>query len=216
MEESLMNANPQEVYRMTSWPVRDLPYVKACMDRWARYYTGAGYGSMSITGKLMQGMRSTTCPCRGNDERCPLCEGTGKISGDLEALRQCRTIYCPDCDKDEDGFPLGEVNGTTCFKCRGSGLRVYVSQKVNPAGIKSTRYVGGKGEGDRVTMLIEDQVRAWKLQHQTRWLARVVVKEYFFNGTHETKAISLGKSREFFSRTLNEAHARIELLLDCE
>lgn len=120
---------------------------------------------------------------------------------------------CEQCDKDEEGRPTGEFLGKTCFKCTGRGRRLIITERVNPASIKTTVDIGGKYVGDRVYHVIEQTVRQWKETDATRPLSRVVIREYLYNGTQEMKALDLRKSTTWYEKQLHRAHADLEILL---
>lgn len=194
----------------------DLPYVQACMWHWANFHfrsMDGGYGHISLTGQFMQGMPSTTCKCRGGNPDCILCDGSGRISGELRSEMKPLTIECDMCDRDKWGYPSGEINGRTCFKCRGGKARLLIAQKINPAGIKSTKMVGSIGFTDHVFEAIESTVREWGKANETRMYRKVVLREYFYNGTQEMKADALRISRTFYIRKLREAYQVIEPIL---
>ena len=106
-------------------------HIDEDLERWARWRHVRSYGlgyPRDSTGKLMDGMRSTTCPdCRGEGripghrvgsalafiDPCPQCHGQGKVAGDFTADESSRTVKCKECKG------RGEVNGTTCPPCRG-------------------------------------------------------------------------------------------------
>jgi hypothetical protein len=190
----------------------DLVYVVACCEHWARMAFSTGYDSVSSTGKLIGG-NSTNCRCRGKDAQCSLCDGTGRVSGDLRPEHYSRPAICEQCDRDEDGNPTGDFAGRTCFKCRGRKWRFVTVEKVNPASIKSTKYIGGKGVDDRIYHVIEETVRSWKHHDSTVWLRKVIIRQYLWIGTQEMKAAALRVSQAFFSKKLKEAHAELERIL---
>lgn len=187
----------------------DIAYVKACWEHWARWRCGAGSGgAISSTGKLMQGMRSTLCPvCRGTHDDCPLCFGVGRISAKLDPTPRPRPAVCPVCAGER------EFCGKDCFRCHGKGMIEIIDLKINPAGIRSTKYVGGRGIGDVVAATLEDLVLGWRELDATVWLNRVAIREYLHNGTQDDKARRLRISRSFYSRNLREVHWRAERAL---
>lgn len=218
--------------------------AQQAFERWARWRVGgvanvSAYSQMSsLTGRLLDGMRSTTCPdCRGEGrmpghrvgsamafiDPCPSCNGLGRIKGDLQAKRSVSRERCEVCyDKDAERS-TGEVNGRTCVHCRGRGERIHVELEVNPAAIKGTRYYGANEDPDPVSMLIDRLVVAWAMTDGSAYHAaiyRVVMAEYccvdvrnsrvLRSGTQEAKADELNLSRRFFVRMLTDAHTRAQ------
>ncbi len=189
----------------------DLPHVRGQCERWARWRSGFGYGASSaMLGRLLDAMPSTLCPrCHGHNPSCMLCDGNGRIAGSLTPASLSRRRVCHACKG------IGEVGERTCHRCRGSGWRTLVEMAVNPAGISSTRSVGGRDTTPAAIRAIEDQVLAWQ-RGSERSFALVLIWEYTRNGTQAMKAGRLRISQQTFSRKLAEAHAQIDQLLrDC-
>ncbi len=197
--------------------IHDLAYVKGCLEHWSWRCRGFGYGGgISPTGRLMHGM-TTNCRCAGRDPQCYLCDGTGRVSGDLRSDRRAIRMDCDRClardPRTGKVRPTGEIGGRTCAKCRGRGRRLILFESVNPASIPSTKFTGGKGVDDRIYHVVEDVVRGWKEHDETVWLNKVTVREYLFNGTQEMKAMRLRISPRFYGKQLHEAHWRFSLIL---
>ena len=179
---------------------------------------GPSSGDKSLLGKIMDGMRSTSCPdCRGKGSikgiDCPRCDGSGRISGELHADHHRVNEPCPQCmrpDKDGKLRPTGEFAGVTCFVCRGTKRRVRHFKQVNPAGISGTRYAGINEDPDPISVAIDNLVAGWMNHDATVWWHLVIMKEYAAGGTAEMKANRLGVSGAFFSVKLKEAHRAIE------
>jgi len=181
------------------------------LERWARWRhhrtNGLGYPKDS-TGKLMDGMRNTTCPaCRGQGklpghrvgsalawiDPCPQCHGSGKVAGDLEADQSSRTVKCGECKG------RGEVNGSTCVPCRGKGKITHIHHyRVNPAGIKATK---PPGASDDPTSLRIDWLVCTALTEDER---AVVMHEY-----------CLSRTRQMALKRLRIRHQTFITLLDC-
>lgn len=217
-------------HKETTAPVMDaVPY----MWRWAEWRKNGCHGrawpTMSMTGKIMQGMRSTVCPsCRGEGrmpgwridsdlawiDPCPQCHGWGKVSGDLEAETRTSTIPCFDCGgtyRHRRMVPgKGDLNGMTCIKCRGSGVRLKEFERINPASIRATRFVGANEDDDPPSMMIDRTVAGWSAYDGTWWFHKIAVVEYAVGGTQEMKGSRLGCSQAFYARTLRLVHAAIE------
>jgi hypothetical protein len=221
-------------------------HVVSFMEHWARWRSNGCHGPAlnipSLTGKLMDGMRSTRCPACSGEGRmpgwkigselawidpCPQCNGWGKIRGDLHVKQRTRTIDCPDCYDKEKDASLGEVQGRTCHRCRGSSERVFVFLQVNPAGISATRYAGANEDDDPISMMIDRNVAGWRNDHKTIMFHLVTIVEYTVGGTQAHKAETAKRyyrrltnykrskeiSQSWFSRTLDAAHVLIEVKL---
>lgn len=123
------------------------------MDRWSRYRRTqrlGGFGK-TILQRVLEGMPGTGCPtCAGKGRAagaligrkgtfiaCPTCGGSGRVKLDTTD-HQVRTRRCPHCHVPPERDSRGEINGRTCIHCRGTGVRVTETDKVNPAFITST------------------------------------------------------------------------------
>lgn len=220
--------------------------ARQAFEGWARWRVGgvttAFQQMSSLTGRLMDGMRSTTCPdCKGEGripghrvgsqlawiDPCPTCLGAKRVKGDLHAARSIKSQWCAVCWDEKAERSTGEVNGRTCAPCRGSGWRVRVQLEVNPAGIKGTRYYGVNEDPDPASMCIDRLVATWSRTEGAYWVAmyRVVMAEYCCidprsgrtcAGTQEAKAAALNMRRQFFSRMLTDAHQRAQEALEKE
>lgn len=202
------------------------------MERWVRWRSGVGYddgtggrpvgGSGNLLGRLQGGKRQKVCPiCEGKKRvpvpgqlikrRCPTCDGVGTVPEDLQAIERMRFVPCDGCMV--NGKPTGEVDGRTCFTCRGSGERLEAELYVHPAMIPGTR-IYGKQDPDPVSALINRTVVHWKHANVTYWWHRVVMEYYDPDGrTQEQKAARMGVSSSWFSKNLKQAHLRIQELL---
>lgn len=63
--------------------------IRDKMNQWSRWRragkisAGLDFPSKTILGKMMDGMPGTICPvCRGHDEECQVCEGSGRVKLD--------------------------------------------------------------------------------------------------------------------------------------
>lgn len=201
--------------------------VKAYCERWVRWAFGGRMAKVSITGKLMDGMRSTVCPtCKGRRrvegwkvgstaqwvDPCPVCGGEGHVRGELESESHYRVLACDIC-VDEKGEPTGEFAGLTCFRCGGHKRRVQVFEKVHPAGIRATRYYGANEDDDPISLLIDRTIAGWHQTNATYWLAEIIIMEYTERGTQEAKARSKRMSRSYYQKNLKEAHERLEVII---
>lgn len=126
--------------------------IREQMEGWARWrhYRHAGYGK-TILQRVLEGMPGTNCPtCAGSGRApgaligrkgtfiaCPTCGGNGRVKLDASD-HQLRTRPCPHCRLPGERESRGEVNGRTCIPCRGTGVLVRETDKVNPAFITST------------------------------------------------------------------------------
>lgn len=193
--------------------VCDPAYVKSRMEQWARWCHGStGAGGMSITGRLMHGIKGNVCSAwlddmqarRGHDPDCPICHGTGRAR--LDDILRTRILRCPICDQH------GKFLGDHCFRCHGTRFISLRHVRVNPACIPGTRHVGHQANTDACT-LIDALVSAWRDTDPTYWMNRVVVSEHHHNGTQEMKARRLRISLATYKRHLTHAHRRVERLL---
>lgn len=209
--------------------------VRVAFERWARWrVSGApltvGSSNATLTGRLLDGLRSTLCPdCKGARriegkrvglnvewiDPCPRCCGEGRIKGDLRPNEDHTTVACTACVVIFDGKPksTGEINGRTCHKCCGSGTRVIAQLEVNPAGIRGTRYHGANEDVDPISALLDRTVAAWSQTNLTFWLYRVVIVEYCEWGTQEEKALDMRVSRRWYLKNLATAHQRAQEVL---
>ena len=188
------------------------------LERWARWRVVRSYGlgyPKDSTGKLMDGMRSTTCPdCRGEGripghrvgsalafiDPCPQCHGRGKVAGDFTADESSRTVKCKECKG------RGEVNGTTCPPCRGTGKHTNIRHyRINPAGIKSTRQPGADDD---------------PLSHRIDWLVctvltederTVIMHEYCWSRTRQQALKRLRVDHQTFLVWLDGAKEKISI-----
>jgi hypothetical protein len=197
----------------------DVPHY---CERWARWAHGARGACQPVTGKLMGRLVSTLCPtCSGRTRvegwkvgsthawvaPCPDCGGTGKVDGSLEAERGFEVYACRLCDA------RGKFMGETCFRCAGRKKYRIATLKINPAGIRSTRYAGANEDDDPVSMLIDRTISFWRARDSTFWFGEILVMEYTENGTQEAKARSRRLSQVWYTRTLRKAHELLEDVL---
>lgn len=219
--------------------------VREYMETWARWrHRGFRFQlapTTSITGRLLDGMQSTTCPtCLGRKrvegwkvgsfaawvDPCPTCIGSGRVSGSLKVERTRTTVACDQCEKKKDAsgkmFATGEFGGRTCFKCGGRGRRVFLTEKVNPASIRSTRFSGANEDSDPLSEMIDRIVAQWSQSEATYWMHAIVILEYSCSGTQQSKMNELryrnsfcrSISQSWYSKTLAKAHAKIEPMIE--
>lgn len=226
------------------------PSTFAAMERWARWRAGGGSGAMSasvgggvvsgIFKRLQNAKRSQTCPNCNGAKRVPVpgtkstapcwrCGAKGKITNDLVTVSRRYPVRCGACKTLVDGryVSMGEINGATCRRCRGSGVAFETVHTVHPATIKGTRLYGlvaphGRGSSARddaaVCGLISHLVLQWRGHDATFWWHYVVLEEYQPGDirTREQKATEMGLSPQYFSRMLKCAllaiQARLEML----
>jgi hypothetical protein len=206
----------------------DLPYVKARLWRWAGWCLGARYsgGEVSITGRLIDGLKSNVCPGwlddvaagRAHDPHCPQCGGRGRLRLALRSRPRLRRIACSICDAH------GIFFGDWCYRCQGTREITITELQVNPATIPGTRHVGGDLPNDAASAAIDEMVTGWRAHDETVWCHRVVVAEYLWHGyvemklrrlrvTQKTKADRMKVSLSFYEKRLREGHRRVESLL---
>jgi hypothetical protein len=195
--------------------MHDRDYTKACLERWAKWLYGANVGEISLTGRLMAGVRANVCPNwvedmlaqRAHDAFCPLCGGKGRLKMELRAQRRARPVPCSICDPD------GKFMGDWCWRCHGTRVVEIVELPINPAGIHGTRHVGAKDIGDPVCTAIDDLVASWREADATIWWHRVITFEYTRNGTQPMKAERLHISLSFYEKRLREAHDCVDTMI---
>lgn len=163
----------------------------------------------------MQGVRSTLCPRwlddiaarRAHSPSCELCQGNGRVK--LDATKpQPKIVPCSICEG--HGTFLGDI----CFRCKGLRAVERVVFKVNPAGIRSTRSVGGQNGGDVLCGYLDDLITGWRESDATIWLNRVVVREYCYNGKQTDKALQLKVSESFYKKRLRDVYEKVEVMLN--
>ena len=193
--------------------IRDLPYVKGACESWARWCGGSRNSGISMTGRLMQGARSNVCPGwivdmqagHAHDPWCPQCHGTGRLLLKLTATQRAVSRVCPICEGSK------KFAGDHCYRCKGAGSVRIIDLKVNPIGIRSTR--PGSGVGDWQSLVLDNLITGWRERDETFWMNRVVVREYFWNGTQQMKARQLRVSESFFKKTLRVSYSEIDRAL---
>jgi len=192
----------------------DPVYVAASFERWVRWVFGLrDVRQVSMTGKLMQGVRDHVCPewlndiqqQRGHDPLCILCHGTGRIN--LEAKRSVTYKRCTLCDA--NGMFLGDY----CWRCKGAKVISVQERQVNPACIRSTKNIGAMGYEDVVATKIHDLVFSWAEHDSLVFLHKVSIEEYLYIGKQEDKCRRLRLSRSFYQKNLHEARYRVERML---
>lgn len=192
--------------------IRDLTHVKSALERWACRRYGGSIGDMSMTGKLMSGVRDNVCTLwlddiaarKAHDPFCPLCQGRGRVR--LDEAKRRRVSKCSICD------PKGQFMGQICFRCGGKKSYVTYDILVNPAVIRGT----GSMYTDVVCHIVDNLVGSWRESDATVWLHRVIVNEYCWNGTQVIKARRLRVSLSFYEKRLHEGHAAVERELDAK
>ena len=195
--------------------IRDMPHVKGACESWARWCaSGHTARAVSMTGRLMMGAPGNTCPGwlddvaarRGHDPWCPLCHGTGRLPMKLAAtvLRSRRVCPCCEGESDPQGKPTDRR--LRCHRCHATGIVEIVSQWVNPAAIRSTAPPGL----DWQSWMLDELITGWRDEPATFWMNRVVIREYFWNGTQDMKAKRLGISMGWYKKRLRAAYLAID------
>lgn len=194
----------------------DPVYVAASFERWVRWVFGLrDVRQISMTGKLMQGVRSNVCPewlndvkqQRAHDPLCGLCQGTGRLLINLTAERSVTYRPCKVCDAN------GKFLGDYCWRCKGTKVRAIQNHQVNPAGIRCTKNVGAMGFEDVVATKIHDLVFSWTEHDPLVFMHKVVIEEYLYVGRQDDKCRRLRLSRSFYQKNLHEARYRVERML---
>jgi hypothetical protein len=229
------------------------PSTLAAMELWVHWRTAGrvssgqigGGGGGDFFGKLQREKRRRKCPrCKGwrrifiakfnRNAACPRCNNAGYIWEDLVPTGRAREIDCVHCiDYSLDPpRPTGEINGVTCWRCRGSTKRTIDNVQVHPSMIAGTRLYGFQDPHPDLTgSRINAQVYRWSQDDATFWWHQVVLIEYDQDyeidpgrawarftpppagRTKEQKALALGISPSFYSRTLKAALLQIQQLL---
>lgn len=194
--------------------------IREQIEYWARWRFSRQSGGVgkSMLQRVLEGMPGTHCPTCGGRGRapgalvqrngprvaCPTCSGSGRVKLDAND-RRVMVKPCPACKA--DGLPRGEVNGRTCFRCRGRGLLVVVLDKVNPAFIRNAYHDPDNPTLQRIDRLVcELDLRA-----DTRKYHVVLWEEYCGRaGNQETKAARLGLGHGVYRKRLQRAVDWIE------
>lgn len=196
--------------------MHDRTYTRACLEQWAKWLFGARVGEVSLTGRLMAGVRANVCPQwledvaarKRHDPFCALCGGRGRLKLELRARRHVRSLPCSVCDAD------GKFMGDWCWRCKGTRRIEIVDYPVNPASIRRSGYGGGGYFPSAACLAIDDLVGAWRESDATIWWNRVIVREYTWLGTQEMKARRQPSvSVIFYKRRLREAHEAVDDML---
>lgn len=192
------------------------------MDRWSRYRRTqrlGGFGK-TILQRVLEGMPGTGCPtCAGKGRAagaligrkgtfiaCPTCGGSGRVKLDATD-HQVRTRRCSHCHVPHERDSRGEINGRTCIHCRGTGVRVTETDKVNPAFITSTYVEPDHPTYERIDRLVCEFRRRPQLLGY--WF--VVDAEYCDHrgGTPAIKATRMGMPVSRYLLRLEQAHDMI-------
>jgi hypothetical protein len=198
--------------------------IRQKMEEWARWrhFRYGGYGK-SILQRLREGMPGTNCPTCGSAGRvpgatfghkatwlvCPTCGGSGKAKLEESAPR-IHAVACPNCIVERHGrrYSSGEVNGRTCFRCRGLGVVIRDETKVNPAFIPSTYREPDNPTCQRIDRLVcelrqrDALLGYWFVIHAEYCDAR--------GGTQEIKAERLGLGAANYRKRLQRALEWVE------
>lgn len=178
----------------------------------------------TMLGRLLSGLPSTTCTlCHGHDKipghtigstmpfvKCPRCiDGKIKVNPDSGYRR---IVECQRCKNPKTGKGRGEINGRTCSDCRGSGKRILVNLKVNPAFINSTKPAGhGAGSFIDKTSIKVDLI---VLHLMTRRQQEVIALQYLHKGKQKEKAERLNITPARFCQIKARAHEVVATYLD--
>jgi hypothetical protein len=205
--------------------------IRGRCESWARWASGSRGYQRSITGKLMDGLGSTTCRTCGGRRRvegwkvgstdpwvdpCPDCNGLGRINGSLDPEPGFIVVECHLCElhvNEITGERRRLFMGEICPRCAGDKKYRIRNLKINPAGIRATRYAGANEDDDPVSLLIDRTISLWRSLDATFWIGEILVMEYIENGTQEAKARSRRASQGWYSKTLACAHGELEAIL---
>jgi hypothetical protein len=145
---------------------------------------------------------------------CDDCGGSGRVKLDSKDFRQ-RTKPCPmGCGPtpERPNEKRGEVNGTTCFRCRGEGTVIIIDEKVNPAFIRSTFMEPCDPVSERIDRLV------CELRQRPKTLGYYFVVWMEFcdarGGTQDHKAQRLHLTYSSFKKRLERALDWVGLAID--
>lgn len=167
----------------------------------------------------MRGMPTTRCRCviKYPNPDCPLCSGTGRISGRLRDERRIEwkrcTAGCAPVKEPNSKQVVYRLGPNECLRCLGTGRRVILHRHVNPASIRATGF--GSYE-DVIYRTVNRTVNEWLNYDVSVWWNKVIEKEYKENGTQLMKAKKMRVSLSWYEKKLHEAHYWIEVALDQE
>lgn len=201
--------------------------IRDLMEGWSRYRrnrSNGGYGK-TILQRVLEGMPGVGCPtCAGKGRApgaligskstfipCPTCGGSGRVKLDATD-HQVRTRHCQHCRV--KGRSMGEIHGRTCIHCRGTGLIVRETDKVNPAFITSTYREPDHPTYQRIDRLVCE----FKQRDHLLSFYFVVDAEYCDRrgGTQAMKAARLGLSPSRYIAMLDRALDMIQYGLSTE
>jgi hypothetical protein len=197
--------------------------------RWRHYRHGAGYGK-TLLQRCRDGIKGTNCPtCRGGGTvpgtvyglgaaqvACQTCNGRGYVKLDAND-RSVSHQPCPHCEiiVKSGTRPYrestGEINGRTCFHCRGSGVLTQVIDLANPATIRSTYREPDSPVYQRIDRLVcelrqrDELLGYWFVVHQEYCDHR--------GGTQEKKSLRLGIGIACYQKRLQRAIEWIDAAL---
>lgn len=118
---------------------------------------------------------------------CPQCRGACKIL--FKPIEKPGTRRCEFCDTDTAGRATGEVNGRTCWRCRGTGRAEHqtASDKIVPAFIRAD---GARHDPDTISPIVDRLVCALPgIQYE------IVLEEYKYGGRREDKCRRVNVTR---------------------
>lgn len=229
-----------------------LPDPVPYLERWARWSVSGDvvtlrYSGATMFGRLAAGKRWLTCPLCDGAKRipgklvgvshpvivCPRCNGDGELLETLAtdgspSVKACKT--CARTDANGNVRSWGEIDGRTCHKCYGSGVRVETfravrygdkvklesCRRVHPATIPGTRRYGTNVDPDPISALLDRLIAGWEHSNLTHWLYVVIIAEYRSEylgkvvvGTQQDKAEAMRTSRRWFVKNLTTAHQRV-------
>lgn len=200
--------------------------IRDLMEGWSRYrrnHSNGAYGK-TILQRVLEGMPGTGCPtCAGKGRAagaliglkgtfipCPTCGGSGRVKLDATD-HQVRTWHCPHCRIPGEVESRGEINGRTCIPCRGTGLIVRETDKVNPAFITSTYLEPDHPTYQRIDRLVCE----FKQRDSLLGYYFVIYQEFIDGrgGTQAMKADRLGIGYDNYCKRLQRALEWIETSL---
>lgn len=105
---------------------KDIRRVMEQWAQWRRTKVGAhlGYPSATTLGRMMDGMPGTICPaCRGRDEHCEVCFGSGRVK--LDVGDKTNPAFIRSTRREPDDAQSEAVDRLMCELRRSAKMRKY-------------------------------------------------------------------------------------------
>lgn len=147
-----------------------------------------------MLGRLLDNLPARTCPdCNGTGQVPGYRVGSalafvkcqrsgcshGRIKADLQDDRPGHLVPCPHCIRDERS--TGEIDGRTCFHCRGSGTVMTRGVcRINNALIQGTKASARAGAGVVIGDELEHRIDLVICHDMPERLSEVIVAAYYY------------------------------------